>query len=112
MVHKGFKGTPLGQVQDFKQLIIGMAQLRPPKKVLDPNWSLPLVLNMLIKEPFEPMDKVDIKYVTLKIAFLLAVAFGRRESEIHALSTDKHHLRWEGNHHGVRFKDFWQRMSH
>ena len=104
VVHKGFKGTPLGQVQDLKQLIIGMPQLRPPKKVLAPNWSLPLVLNMLIKEPFEPMDKVDIKYVTLKTAFLLAVASGRRVSEIHALSTDKHHLRWEGNHRGVRLR--------
>ena len=66
------------------------------------SWSLPLVLNTLIKEPFKPMDKFDIKFVTLKTAFLLAVVLGRRVNGIHALSIiDEHHLQWEGNYHGV-----------
>ena len=44
------------------------------------------------------------KYVTLKKVFLLAVTSGRRVSEIHALSVDKHHLRWDGGYRGVHFR--------
>ena len=61
-----------------------------------------LVLNVLNKPPFEPLNEVDIKYVTLKTVFLIAVTSGRRVSEIHALSADSHHLRWECNGKGVR----------
>ena len=100
VIHKGWNGVPVGQNRDLRDLIVGMSQLRPVKKSLVPNWSLPLVLNGLIKEPFEPMKSADIKFVTLKTAFLLAVASGRRVSEIHALSTDPRHLRWERS--GVR----------
>ena len=41
------------------------------------------------------MQSADMKFVTLKTVFLLAVASGRRVSEIHALSIDKHHWRRE-----------------
>lgn len=102
IVHIGQKGIPLGQNRDLRDLIMGMSQLRPMKKSLLPNWNLPLVLNRLIKEPFEPMQSADIKYITLKTAFLIAIASGRRVSEIHALSIDGAHLRWEKS--GVRMR--------
>ncbi len=102
VVHQGFDGRPLGQNKDLCTLITGMYQLRPAKRVLIPNWSLPLVLNMLLKPPFEPLETADIKFVTLKTVFLVAVTSGRRVSEIHALSVDDQHLRWEGNGRGVR----------
>lgn len=102
LVHQEVNGVPLGQVSDLCKQITGMYQKRPTKKSLVPNWSLPLVLNMLNKHPFEPLEKADIKYVTLKTVFLVAVASGRRVSEIHALSADSHHLRWECNGKGVR----------
>jgi len=100
VIHVGIKGIPIGQNRDIRDLIVGMSQLRPIKKSLLPNWSLPLVLNSLIKDPFEPMQSADIKFVTLKAVFLVAVASGRRVSEIHALSVDSSHLRWERS--GVR----------
>jgi len=102
VIHEGKNGIPLGQNRDLRDLIAGMSQLRPVKKSLLPNWNLPLVLNRLIKEPFEPMQSADLKFVTLKTAFLLAVASGRRVSEIHALSIDSGHLRWEKS--GVRMR--------
>lgn len=102
LIHKGVDGIPIGQNQDLSNLLTGMYHLRPVKRNLVPNWSLPLVLNMLNKPPFEPLDKVDVKYLTLKTVFLIAVTSGRRVSEIHALSADKHHLRWESNGNGVR----------
>ena len=95
VIHKEVDGVPIGQNRDLRELILGMSQLKPSKKSLVPNWNLPLVLNSLIKEPFEPMQSADMKFVTLKTVFLLAVASGRRVSEIHALSIDKHHWRRE-----------------
>ena len=49
-----------------------------------PKWNLSVVLNELTKAPFEPMKDTDLKHLTLKTAFLLALASGKRRSEIHA----------------------------
>ena len=49
-----------------------------------PKWNLSVVLNELTKAPFEPMKDTDFKHLNLKTAFLLALASGKRRSEIHA----------------------------
>ena len=51
-----------------------------------PKWDLSLVLNFLCKEPFEPLAKADIKYITWKTVFLVTLAMAARASEVHALS--------------------------
>ena len=43
-----------------------------------------VVLHQLTKPPFEPMGESYLKYATLKTVFLLALASGKRRSEIHA----------------------------
>ena len=53
-----------------------------------PKWNLSVVLNELTKAPFEPMKDTDLKHLTLKTAFLLALGTGKCRSEIHA---------WVGN---------------
>ena len=59
---------------------------RPPERSSRnlPKWNLSVVLNELTKAPFEPMKDTDLKHLTLKTAFLLALASGKRSSEIHA----------------------------
>ena len=54
-----------------------------------PKWNLSVVLNELTKAPFEPMKDSDLKHLTLKTAFLLALASGKRRSEIHAWVANK-----------------------
>ena len=54
-----------------------------------PKWNLSVVLNELTKAPFEPMKDTDLKYLTLKTAFLLALVSGKRRSEIHAWVANK-----------------------
>ena len=49
-----------------------------------PKWNLSVVLNELTKAPFEPMKDTDLKHLTLKTTFLLALASSKRRSEIHA----------------------------
>ncbi|XP_063803798.1 DC-STAMP domain-containing protein 2 [Pseudophryne corroboree] len=44
------------------------------------------VLNALQESPFEPLESVDLKCLTLKVAFLLAIASARRVSDLGALS--------------------------
>ena len=54
-----------------------------------PKWNLSVVLNELTKAPFEPMKDTDLKHLTLKTAFLLALASGKRRSESLALVANK-----------------------
>ena len=62
---------------------------RPKSSRNLPKWNLSVVLNELTKAPFEPMKNTDLKHLTLKTAFLLALASGKRRSEIHAWVANK-----------------------
>ena len=48
------------------------------------------LLSSLTKAPFEPIKDTDLKHLTLKTAFLLALASGKRRSEIHAWVANKY----------------------
>ncbi|MES9880851.1 MAG: hypothetical protein ABW185_08225 [Sedimenticola sp.] len=51
-----------------------------------PKWDLALVLRAISVSPFEPLSDCSLRLLTLKSVFLLALASGRRRSELHALS--------------------------
>ncbi|XP_041417032.1 uncharacterized protein LOC121393209 [Xenopus laevis] len=71
---------------EFRQYFQALLHLYPPHRNPVPPWDLNLVLGALQQAPFEPMDTVDIKYVSWKVAFLLAICSGRRVSDLTALS--------------------------
>ena len=48
-----------------------------------------MVLNAVTKALFEPIKDTDLKHLTFKTAFLLALAYGKRRSEIHAWVANK-----------------------
>ena len=48
------------------------------------------MLYELTKAPLEPMKDTDLKHLTLKTAFLLALASGKRRSEIHTWVANKY----------------------
>lgn len=60
--------------------------IRYMKGVSVPSWDLPVVLKALCGSLFEPLDSVDIEFLSYKTAFLLALASAKRVSDIHALS--------------------------
>ena len=62
---------------------------RPKSSRNLPKWNLSVVLNELTKAPFEPKKDIDLKHLTLKTAFLLALASGKRRSEIHTWVANK-----------------------
>lgn len=57
----------------------------PAKIVSAPPWDLSLVLKALTKEPFEPIDKIPIRFLTFKTVFLVAITSARRVGELSAL---------------------------
>ena len=80
---------------ELTSLIKGLFNLNPAVRTLTPNWNLPLVLSVLTKHPFEPLQTAEMKFLTFKTVFLVAVASASRVSEIHSLSLDEGHFRKE-----------------
>jgi hypothetical protein len=56
----------------------------PPVKDLAPAWDLPTVLIALSKPPFEPIEDISLKHLTIKTAFLVAMASAGRTAELKA----------------------------
>ena len=94
------QGQDIGCNRDLSRLLKGLFNLKPEVRSMVPNWNLPLVLLQLIKQPFEPLEESSLKWLTLKTVFLVAVASASRVSELHALSVEANHMRWERG--GVR----------
>ena len=78
-------GQNIGSDPIISELIKYMELQRPVQRSLAPKWDLSCVLSSLCGEPFEPLHRASRFYLTLKTVFL---------SEIHALSIDPGHLRF------------------
>ena len=87
-------GNRIGSNPVLSELIRSFELQRPVQRSLTPKWDLSWVLVCLQKLPFEPLDKASKFHVTIKTAFLLALATAKRCSEIHALAMDSQHLRF------------------
>ncbi|XP_054752446.2 uncharacterized protein LOC129258014 [Lytechinus pictus] len=99
--HSGFPdGSNVSNASLLSRLMRAFFLKRPPKKSLAPSWSLPAVLNALAKPPFEPLAKSSLHDLSVKTAFLIAVASGQRRSSIYALCISPGHIWWERR--GVR----------
>ena len=98
--HRGFcDGSSVTNSQFLTRLLRSFFLKRPPFKTLLPAWSLPAVLKVLASAPFEPLHIASLR-LTLKTAFLVAIASGHRVSSLQALCVDPGHLCWEAS--GVR----------
>ena len=82
-------GLHVSQSSDLNRLLSSFHRDRPKSSRNLPKWNLSVVLNELTKAPFEPMKDTDLKHLTLKTAFLLALASGKHHGKIHAWVADK-----------------------
>ena len=96
-------GNRIGSNPVLSELIRSFELQRPVQRSLTPKWDLSWVLVCLQKPPFEPLDKASKFHVTIKTAFLLALATAKRCSEIHALAMDSQHLRFNQSDGSVFF---------
>ena len=83
----GPAGHHIAQSSHLHRLLSIFHRDRPKSSRNLPKWNLSVVLNELT--PFEPMKDTDLKHLTLKTAFLLALASSKRRSEIHAWVANK-----------------------
>ena len=79
------EGASIGNHPMVKTWVKGSKALNPRIRTLMPAWSLPVILSALREQPYEPMAKADLKHLTLKTTFLLAITSARRISELQAL---------------------------
>ena len=77
------------------QFLKGANRLRPGRCLRAPSWDLPLVLRSLTTAPYEPLGQTDLKFLTQKTVFLLALCSTKRVSELHALSVSTECMRWK-----------------
>ncbi|XP_060537977.1 uncharacterized protein LOC132709142 [Pantherophis guttatus] len=88
-VLSGSSSEPLSRDSLIRQFLRGATNIRPPTIHRYPSWDLPKVLRALTGPPFEPLRDVSLKYLSFKVAFLVAVTSARRISEMAALSIRK-----------------------
>src|SRR4029434_10088504 len=72
----------------------GVRRLRVPERHLIPSWDLLVVLRALTGPPFEPLETVDIKFVSLTTALLLALVSAKRIGDMQALSVSPSRLQF------------------
>ena len=80
----GSQGELISKSLELNRLIASFTRDRPKPNRYIPTWDLSLVLLGLTKPPFEPLSEAPLKWLTYKTVFLLALASGKRRSEIHA----------------------------
>ena len=76
----GPAGHHISQSSDLHRLLSSFHRDRPKNSRNLPKWNLSVILNELTKAPFEPMKDTDLKHLTLKTAFLLALASSKHRS--------------------------------
>ena len=80
----GSQGEFISKSLELNRLIASFTRDRPKPNRSIPTWDLSLVFLGLTKPPFEPLSEAPLKWLTYKTVFLLALASGKRRSEIHA----------------------------
>src|SRR4029434_11043935 len=84
--HAGINGSSPGSHPLASRFMAGGGRRRGPERALMRSWDLLVVLRALTGPPFEPLESVDIKFVSLKAALLLALTSAKRVGDMQALS--------------------------
>ncbi len=84
--HAPLGGQSVGKHPLVTRFLRGALRLRPPVRSRVPLWDLAVVLEALCKPPFEPLEEVSDRVLTLKIVLLLAMTSLKRVGNLQALS--------------------------
>ncbi|KAK0152765.1 hypothetical protein N1851_005700 [Merluccius polli] len=76
--HVGFGDRPAGQHPLVCRFMKGARRKLPVSRPLVPLWDLSVVLEALSHHPFEPLEAVGMKFVSLKVVLLLALTTAKR----------------------------------
>ncbi len=86
--HDAVDGKSLGKHDLVIRFLRGAKRLNPPRPHLVPSWDLPSVLSALRGAPFEPLQSVELKFLSLTTVLLSALATVKRVGDLQAFSVD------------------------
>ncbi len=86
--HDPVEGKSVGKHDWVVRFLRGARRLNPPRPPSIPSWDLSLVLRALQQGPFEPLQTVESKFLSMKTLLLLALASIKRVGDLHAFSVD------------------------
>ncbi|CAM4427360.1 unnamed protein product [Leuciscus chuanchicus] len=101
---KPVNGQSLGKNDLIIRFLRRARRLNPPRPPSVPVWDLSMVLEAMKGGPFEPLHAVELKYLSFKTAFLLALASVKRVGDLHALSVSATCLEFGPNNSKVILK--------
>ena len=87
------KGRDLASSREVTMLLRSFSRSVDPVELRPPAWDVALVLQSLIRAPYEPLRTCDERFLAQKMLFLLALASAKRIGELHALSYRVSHSR-------------------
>ena len=90
--HVHINGVTLFSHPAVKRFCKGLLNLHPPVPNMCPAWSLSVVLQALSSKPCKPLATTDLRLLTWKVVFLLAITSAQRASELRALRVDEPYL--------------------
>ncbi len=71
--HDAVDGRSLGKHDLIVRFLKGARRMNPSRSPSVPSWDLSIVLAGLQRGPFEPLDLVELKFLSLKTALLTAL---------------------------------------
>ncbi|KAI2653858.1 ORF V: Enzymatic polyprotein [Labeo rohita] len=79
-------GLSVGRNPLVTRFLRGALRLRPPVRPRVPPWDLSVVLEALCRPPFEPVEEISDRFLTIKTVLLLALSSLKRVGDLQALS--------------------------
>ncbi len=64
--HDPVEGKSVGKHNLVVRFLRGARRLNPPRPPSLPSWELALVLSTLLTAPFEPLQSVELKFLSMK----------------------------------------------
>ncbi len=86
--HDPVEGKSVGKHNLVVRFLRGARRLNPLRPPSLPSWDLALVLRALITAPFEPLQSVELKFLSMKTLLLTALASIKRVGDLQAFSVD------------------------
>ncbi len=82
-------GWSLGKHDLIVRFLKGARRMNPSRPPLVPSWDLSIVLAELQRGPFEPLDSVELKFLSATTALLTALTSIKRVGDLQAFSVSE-----------------------
>ncbi len=84
--HGAVDARPLGKHDLIMRFLKGTKRMNPSRPPLVPSWDLSIILAGLQRGPFEPLDSVELKFLSAKTVLLTALISIKRVRDLQAFS--------------------------